>query len=200
VPKRSTAVRALFALLVMFSAALTPAANGETAPIPAGVQLLLFSKIWMFDRAVAEKDPIVMAVLFQSTFRASAEAKNQLMGAVRAGGGRIRCVPVALDDVKRVSQELEHVTADVFYVTEMRGVDIRDVVRVSRARNIKTVTVVAEYVDAGVAIGLQVRNDKPMIVVNRNAAEAEGSDLTAQLLRSATIITEPGRTIAAPRE
>jgi len=191
VSKRWIARRSLVALLVMFSAAITPLASGETSPIPAGVQLLLFSKIWMFDRSIAEKDPIVMAVLFQSSFRASAEAKDQLLRAVRVEGGRIRCVPVPLDDVKHVAQKLEQVEADVFYLTEMRGIDIREVVRVSRARDIKTVTVVAGYVDAGVAIGLLVRNDKPAIIVNRSAAEAEGSDLTAQLLRSATIITEP---------
>ena len=73
----------------------------------------------------------------------------------------------------------------------MRGINILDVVRVSRARRIKTITVVTGYVEAGVAIGLRVRNDKPMIVVNLSAAKAEGSDLTAQLLRASTIIAEP---------
>ena len=89
---------------------------------------------------------------------------------------------------QRRQYELEHVKADVFYVTEMRGVNILDVVRVSRARHIKTITVVEGYVEGGVAIGLRVRNDKPVIVVNLSAAKAEGSDLTAQLLRVSTII------------
>ena len=81
--------------------------------------------------------------------------------------------------------------ADVFYVTEMRGINILDVVHVSRARRIKTITVVAGYVEAGIAIGLSVRNDKPVIVVNLSAAKAEGSDLTAQLLKVATVIDQP---------
>jgi YfiR/HmsC-like len=183
--------RTFFALLVVLSAAITPAVNGQTSPIPARVQLLLFSKIWMFDRSVAENDQIVMAVLYQSTFRASSESKDQLIAAVRADGLKIRCVPVALDDVEHMTRDLENVKADVFYVTEMRGVNILDVVHVSRARHIKTITVVDGYLDLGIAIGLRVRNDKPVIVVNLSAAKAEGSDLTAQLLSVSTVIGEP---------
>lgn len=181
---------AVLTVLVILSVA-TPVARGETSPIPADVQLLLFSKIWMFDRSVAENDHIVVAILYQSTLRSSAEAKDQLMGAVRSGGLKIQFVPVALDDVGNISNELEHVKANVFYVTEMRGIRISDVVRVSRVRHIKTITVVVGYVEAGVAIGLRVLNDKPSIVVNLNAAKAEGSDLTAQLLKVSTIIDEP---------
>jgi YfiR/HmsC-like len=191
VSKRRSVCRVLFSLLVMLSTAIMPAVYAETSPIPPRVQMLLFSKIWMFDRSVAENDQIVMAVLYQSTFRASSDAKDQLIQAVSAEGLKIRCVPVALDDVEHISNALEHVKADVFYVTEMRGINILDVVRVSRIRRIKTITVVTGYVEAGVAIGLRVRNDKPVIVVNLKAAKAEGSDLTAQLLKVATIIDQP---------
>lgn len=182
--------RILLPLLIIL-AMITPAAQGETSPIPARVQMLLFSKIRMFDRSVSENDQIVMAVLYQSTFRASAEAKDQLIEAVRAEGLKIRCVPVALDDVGHIAGTLQNVKADVFYVTEMRGINILDVVGVSRTRQIKTITVVEGYLEAGVAIGLRVRNDKPVIVVNLRAAKAEGSDLTGQLLRVATLIGEP---------
>jgi hypothetical protein len=178
------------ALLVILLATVARPARAETSPIPAAVQLLLFGKIWMFDRSVANNDHLVVAVLYQSTLRSSAEAKDQLIEAVRAGGLKIRCIPVALDDVGNVARELQRVNADVFYVTEMRGISIPDIARISRARHIKTITAVEEYVEAGVAIGLRVRNDKPSIVVNLSAAKAEGSDLTAQLLRLSTIIDE----------
>ena len=170
------------------------AAGGEISPIPARVQMLLFSKIWMFDRSVAENDQIVMAVLYQSTFRASAEAKDLLIEAVRDQELKIRCVPVALDDVRHLASTLQAVKADVFYVTEMRGIDILEVVGVSRARKIKTITVVGRYLETGIAIGLRVRSDKPVIVVNLIAAKAEGSDLTGQLLKVATIIGERSET------
>jgi hypothetical protein len=188
----------LLPLLIVLSMAIMPSAGAEPSPIPADVQVLLFSKIWLFDRSVADNRQIVMAVLYQSTFRASSEAKDQVIEAVRTEGLKVRCVPVALDDVEHTAQALQSVTADVFYVTEMRGINILDVVTVSRARHIKTITVVARYLDAGVAIGLHVRSDRPVIVVNLGAAKAEGSDLTGQLLKVATIIDGPTRGGARP--
>lgn len=188
--------RGVLPLLVVLSMTITFPMEGETSPIPARVQMLLFSKIWMFDRSVSAKDEIVMAVLYQSTFRTSAEATAELIDAVHAEGLKVRCVLVALDELDRVSSELRHVQADVFYVTEMRGIDIREVVRVSRARRIKTITVSGKYLEAGIAIGLRVRSDKPVIVVNLTAAKAEGSDLTGQLLKVATIIGERSGTAA----
>jgi len=190
--KRRSSCLILFPLLVILTAAIAQAADTETSSIPARVQVLLFSKIWMFDRSVADNPEIVMAVLYQSRFRASAEAKDQLIEAVRAEGLKVRCIPVPLDNVEHISSDLRDVKADVFYVTEMRGINILEVVGISRARRIKTISVVPAYIEAGVAIGLRVRNDKPTIVVNLTAAKAEGSDLTAQLLRVATIIGEKG--------
>jgi hypothetical protein len=181
------------ALLVILFASIARPARAQTSAIPATVQLLLFGKIWMFDRSVANNDHLVVAVLYQSSLRSSAEAKDELIAAIRTSGSKLRCIPIALDDVANLSRELQHVNADIFYVTEMRGINIADVVRISRARHIKTITAVDGYVEAGVAIGLRVRNDKPNIVVNLSAAKAEGSDLAAQLLRLSTIIEEQGR-------
>jgi len=195
--KRWLAGCVFVALLTVAPAAISETAIGQSPAIPAGVQLRLFSKIWLFDRSIAGNGQIVMAVLYQSTFRASEEAKEQLVEAVRAEGLNIQCVPVALDDVANVAKILERTKAGVFYVTEMRGVNLHDVVRVSRARNIKTITVTAGYVESGIAIGLRVRNDKPVIVVNLSAAKAEGSDLTAQLLKVSTIIDTPATNGAA---
>jgi hypothetical protein len=181
------------ALLVILFASIALPARAQTSAIPAAVQLLLFGKIWMFDRSVANNDHLVVAVLYQSSLRSSAEAKDELIAAIRTSGSKIRCIPIALDDIANLSRALQQVSADVFYVTEMRGINIQDVVRISRARHIKTITAVDGYVEAGIAIGLRVRNDKPNIVVNLSAAKAEGSDLAAQLLRLSTIIEEQGR-------
>jgi hypothetical protein len=172
----------------------TSAVKGDSFPIPASVQLLLFSKIWKFDRSLSDREEIVLAILYQSSFRTSAESKDRLIEAVHTTGLKIRCITVSLDDPEQLPAELQSSKADVFYITEMRGISIPEVVRISRARHIKTITVVHGYVEGGVAIGLRVRNDKPDIIVNLNAAKAEGSDLTAQLLRFTTIVTEtPGQ-------
>src|SRR5687767_6207220 len=104
----------LVTVLVILSMAIASTARGETSPIPARVQMLLFSKIWMFDRSLTASDGIVMAILYQSTFRASDQAKDQLIEAVRAEGLKVRCVLVPLDDLETVTSDLQKVKADVF--------------------------------------------------------------------------------------
>ena len=183
------------ALAAVLWAILSPEMVGQTSAIPATVQLRLFAKIWMFDRSIPENGQIVMAVLYQPDFRASDEAKKQLAEAVRADGSRIRCIPVAVDDAARIASQLEHVKADVFYVTEIRGLNVLDVTRFSRLHHVKTITVTPGYVESGIAIGLSVRNDKPVIIINLSAANAEGSDLTAQLLSVSTVINRTAERI-----
>src|SRR5207248_72703 len=124
--KRS-AWRTLVTLLAILSTVITPSVSGETSPIPADVQVLLFSKIWMFDRSVVKDRDVMMTILYQSTFRESAEAKERIVEAVRTRGLRIRCQPVALDDTNHVADTLRLVQTDVFYITEMRGINILEV-------------------------------------------------------------------------
>jgi hypothetical protein len=178
---------ARIALAVAIFTWLGPSMCADPSPIPPGVQLMLFSKIWMFDRSVPKNSTVVIAVLFQSSVRTSVEEKDRLLEAARSEHANLTCVPVALDDPENIGTVLDHVNATAFYLTEMRGIDLHRIIEASRARRIKTITANVEYLDEGVAIGLRVRNDKPDIVVNLAAARAEGSDLSAQLLRLVTV-------------
>lgn len=173
-------------LAVCFAIGICVSAHAE---VPADVQWALFSKIWHFDRSLSQSDELTVAVLYQSNYRASAEAKDELMTAAR-GQLKIRCTPVALDDPNRLEALLAGVVADVFYVTPLRGVDIASIARISARRHVKTVTATPEYVEAGLAVGLRVRNDRPDILINLAAARAEGSDLPAPLLKLSTIVGE----------
>ena len=49
-------------------------------------------------------------------------------------------------------------------------------------------TGVPEYVDQGVAVGVGIRKDRPLIIVNLEQARAEGSVFSSQLLALARIV------------
>jgi hypothetical protein len=78
--------------------------------------------------------------------------------------------------------------ARVLYVSPLRGIDISDIIRVSRETGVTTITGVPRYVDEGIAIGLDLKADRPEIVVNLEGARAEGADFTAQLLKLARVV------------
>ena len=45
-----------------------------------------------------------------------------------------------------------------------------------------------EYVEAGVSVGIGIRRDRPLIIVNLAQARAEGTAFSSQLLALARIV------------
>ncbi|MDP9194101.1 MAG: YfiR family protein [Acidobacteriota bacterium] len=155
------------------------------ADVPVSVQLNLYQKIWKLDRSLGARPELVLAVLYQETYATSSEAREAVMIWAEASG--VRCVFVALDQ-KTAEAALLNVVADVFYVTPMRGADIQQIARIARARRIRTMAGLTEYVAIGLSVGIGVRNDRPRIMINLDAAKAEGAAYQAQLLQMAEIV------------
>lgn len=96
---------------------------------------------------------------------------------------------MALDQKTNVEALLQTVVADVFYVTPMRGADIEQIARIARARQIHTMAGLTEYLLIGLSVGVGVRNDRPRIMINLDAAKAEGAAYQAPLLQMSEIVT-----------
>jgi hypothetical protein len=47
---------------------------------------------------------------------------------------------------------------------------------------------VPEYVEEGISVGIDVKNNKPLIVINIKSAKLEGIDFNSQLLKIAKIL------------
>jgi hypothetical protein len=155
------------------------------ADVPVSVQLNLYQKIWKLDRNLSARPELVLAVLYQDTYAASSEAREAVRVWAEANG--VRCVFVALTQ-KTAEASLQAVIADVFYVTPMRGADIEQIARIARARQIHTMAGLTEYVLIGLSVGIGVRNDRPRIMINLDAAKAEGAAYQAPLLQMAEIV------------
>ena len=76
----------------------------------------------------------------------------------------------------------------VLYVAPLRAVAIGEVVAISRARKITTLTGVPEFVEKGIALGIALRAERPLILVHLAAARAEGADFNSQLLKLARVL------------
>lgn len=175
---------ARLAIVVLAAVFLFPCTT-MAAEVPVSVQLSLYQKIWKLDRNLGTRADLVVAVLYQDTYAASTEARAQVQA--WSGTSRVRCIFVALDQ-KSAEAALQTVVADVFYVTPMRGADIEQIVRIARARQIRTMSGLTEYLLIGLSVGIGVRNDRPRIMINLDAAKAEGAAYQAQLLQMAEIV------------
>jgi uncharacterized protein DUF4154 len=172
-------------------------AHAQEMAAPAGIQVPLLFKILTFDRRMGARPPgqfLVVAVLYQSGYRASLVAKNQVVDALEAmehstiSGHPVRWVAVELKDREQLRLALIRERTDVVYVTPLRGVDLDLIVKTARGAGMTTFTGVPLYVQQGLALGIGIVRERPEIIINLSATRAEGSDFTAQLLRVSRVI------------
>jgi hypothetical protein len=76
----------------------------------------------------------------------------------------------------------------VLYVAPLRAVAIEEIIAISRARKITTLTGVPEFVEKGIALGVALRAERPLILVHLASARAEGADFNSQLLKLARVL------------
>lgn len=170
--------------------------SAQQMPAPVGVQIPILLKVLAFDRHltdVKEKE-LVLGVLFQSGFRTSVGVKDAVMeivardGSDRLASRRLKPIAVDADEKGTLESKLKQSGADVLYVTPLRALDVASVASVARTLGVLTLSGVPDYIRSGLSIGLDVKRDRPEILVNLKAAREAGADLAAPLLKMATIV------------
>ncbi|MBI5648451.1 MAG: YfiR family protein [Ignavibacteriae bacterium] len=186
-----------FALVAaVFLVPLTPRLlQAQEVEIPVDMQVSLFSRILTFDRALAKpaRQEFVIGILYQKNVRISSELAAELQHAadvqqVQSGGQGLRFVPLPIRDLGDVESAIKTPQLDAVYVTPLRLIDIRALSDATRRRGILSLTGVPEYVEKGIAVGLESAGNRAQIIVNLAAATAEGADFSAKLLNIARVV------------
>lgn len=194
-----TALRLISDLLLAGLAAYVPRAlAAQEVPVPVAVQIPILAKVLNFDRNLPGRagGRLVVGVLFQSRYRTSANVADEVcrslmeLPADAFGAMERSCVAIDLDATAALDSALRRKHVQVLYVSPLRAIPLGEVTTVSRAAGITTLTGVPRYVETGLAIGLDMRDERPEIVINLAASRAEGADLTAHLLKLARVVGE----------
>jgi hypothetical protein len=168
--------------------------GAQEVPVPVALQFALFAKIATFDRNLdtSGERELVIGVVYQSRYRNSltvADACGPAMAAASQEGQlRFRRVPIDLSASADLAGAIAGQQIDLLYLAPLRAVEIDRLVGVSRAHRIRTLTGVPEYVERGVGVGIGMKGERPQILVNLEAARAEGADFGAPLLKLAKIV------------
>jgi hypothetical protein len=174
--------------------ATTPAAAQDIS-VPVEVQVPLLLKILTFDRTLAAEshDSLVVGVVFQSHYRASAAISDEVCRALATAGrnlnaGRVlRVVRIDLDDPRNLGAALLREGVRVLYVTPLRAVATSAVAAATRERQVVSMTGVVRYVEEGLAVAVDANGERPQIVINLAASRAEGAVFAGQLLKLARL-------------
>ncbi|HEY7614921.1 MAG TPA: YfiR family protein [Gemmatimonadales bacterium] len=174
----------------------------QDTPVPVELQVQIMVKILNFDRKLPERvgGRLTVGVLYQGRYRTSAnvggEVCRTLMGLPRAALGaletlQLSCLAIDLDETPDLAAALKRERIQVLYVSPLRAFAVEDVVALTRAGRITTLTGVPRYVETGCAIGVDMKGDRPEILINLPASRAEGAELNAQLLKLARVVGNP---------
>lgn len=185
-------VMGLTSTLLFFWTAISSA---EEMPVPMEMQFPLFLKILTFDRNLRERagNEIVIGIVYQSKFRTSLEIKDALVEVMDKSSIKkieeipVRCVAIDVDNTN-LGDAISKSKVNVLYITPLRALELKRIIRVSRAQKLTTLTGVPDYVGSGLAVGIGVKGKNPRIIINLPAARAEGSNFSSQLLRLAKVI------------
>ena len=169
--------------------------------VPVSVQIPILAKILNFDRNFTERagGRLTIGVLYQSRYRTSANVAAEVCRALEqlppSAFGALEslertCIAIDLDAISALDSVVKRLGVRVLYVSPLRAVHIEDVMAVSRAAQITTFTGVPRYVETGMAIGVDLKRERPEIVINLAASRAEGADLAAHLLKLARVVGE----------
>ena len=185
------AVGLLFALTGVFLLPL----RAQSMEVPVETQIPLLLKLLSFDRNFRERagGELVIAILFQGGNRESVNVKSEVEAAIRksataVAGLPLRAVLIDLDEEADLVSVLTARTVVVMYVGPLRAIDIRELTRASRRAQVRSFSGVPRYVEQGIALGLGLRGDMPQIIINLPAAQEEGADYGAQMLKLARVI------------
>jgi uncharacterized protein DUF4154 len=165
--------------------------------VPVDVQVPLLYKILTFDRKLGDRalgDDIVIAIIYQETFRPSVTARNQVqetarrIGASSILGHPVKWVSLELGEVTDLAAAFVKLQVDVIYVAPIRGVGLDRITAAAREKGVTSFTGVPEFVEKGIAVGIGLQRERAQILINLIAARAEGAEFGSQLLNLARVI------------
>jgi hypothetical protein len=175
---------------VLLAAILAANVGGitSTVSVPAATQMAIFQNVWKLDRNFNHNGITTLVVLYQKDHRASVTVKDEIYAAIQASNTNVRVETAEVGTPELLRQAMAETGADVVYVAPLRAVDVAEIAQISRRRRIRTITGIAQYVDSGIGVGIGIRQNRPLIIVNLQGVRAEGCDFEAQLLRLARIV------------
>jgi hypothetical protein len=198
---RATRRRGLVAHLPLLISLLwaglhVPTAGAQSMATPVEVQVPLLLKILNFDRSLTAdiQRNLVVGVLYQAGYRTSAQVADDVRRTLLeqpqqgVGAWTVHVVPINLDHPEDLDSVLSQQRVMVLYVSPLRATSLRKISGAARAKQITTLTGVPNYVEDGLAIGIDLQDERPQIIMNLAASKAEGADFTSQLLQLARLV------------
>ncbi len=207
-----TPLRSFF-IAVLALMTLTSLTQAQTLPIPANVQLSVFSRVMSYERHFYEKigdKKLIIGLLYQGNYDLSQTTAMEIWVAMNNlesfGGFDVQLVAINLSDSQAFAENglpgftstdisglTEKLITDgihVLYVAPLKNVDLDKIANISRATQILTITGVPHYVRTNLSVGIYKKDGRPIPAFNLKSVRAEGAQFNAIILSIGKSITD----------
>lgn len=176
-------------------AGLVCPAHAQDVSAPVELQGEILAKVLTFDRSFDARlqNGLVVGIVMQRGNRAARAARDGFVAgftsaAAAIGAAGFRVVEIEYSSAEELSRLLHAHRVDVLYVPPLRSADPNVITRASRERGVLTLSADPAWVRGGLSVGVRLRGDRPVVLVNATAAGLEGSSFSSQLLRLAEVL------------
>ena len=182
----------LIGLLLLFATL----GDAQEMPVPVDLQLPLFTKILTFDKNLERRagDSLRITVVYQKLYRYSDNTREaffstaEIMGLRKINGIPIVLLSHDLHTAEELQKFISEQKIDIIYIAPLRAVPVDEITGFSRELKVLSISGVTDYMQQGVSVGLDIKGDKPEIIINKNNSGQEGADFSSRLLHLARII------------
>jgi hypothetical protein len=163
--------------------------------VDADRQVMILLKVLTYDRQFESKAGalVKIGIVYVESDAASVKAANEIGTTLDKYKDKpIKKVPFSFVMVKyttaaEVEAEIKSKKINLLYVAPGNTKNLADLVRISQAYKLTTMTGIKEYRDKGLAVGVAIEREKPRIYINLPASKSEGSEFDASLLQIADV-------------
>jgi hypothetical protein len=175
------------------------AGGAEEVPVPASVQVPIFLKILTFDRNFEKRvrTQLTIGIVYVEEDPASRQARDELVKVLKSYDDKtIKGLPITYFLVPyttepSIMESAKSQGINVFYIAPGNAAHLAALLKISQKHRITTISGVPQYVEQGVAVGLDLNSDnKTRILINLKSSRMEGAAFDANLLRLVTVLQQ----------
>ncbi len=172
--------------------------NAQTISVPVDIQMSLFGKILTFDKSLDSKIQnnkiINICILYQSKNRNSLNLRNEVLENIsdkqidKVIGGKINIQSFDIEDTESFEKYIKNKPIDIVIITSLKAVKIESIATLCQLNKIMSFSLIPEYIDDGISVAIDIKGEKPQIVINLNSSQKEGVNFSSQLLKLSKIV------------
>lgn len=168
--------------------------SAQEVEIPIDLQTRLFLGVFSYERNhhTPRTYQTTIAIVYQGQYRTSMDVCKLAIAELKqqAAGRPITLVKIDLDE-QSLEQAVALLHPQILLLCPLRSLAPESIAAYARQALILTATFVPSYLDAGICLGIGLTHNRPVILINTEAAKAEHADFDSRLLKISQLIQAP---------